>query len=212
MRRDQWLQAEGANWLAALRHAATAGEHATVVEVAEAMHWFSDQWICWGHWPEICRTATHSAQALGDPLLEATQLNYRASPCSCATAATITASPARPRPSPPRNAPTTWPSRHGPTTTPPGLFDCSATTRQPASTTPERRLFEAAGDFHGALQAMAGHSLALLNAGRIEEAIGAHLGTLTFLDEAGDRRPSPIYRPPSTSAATAATRARRATT
>ncbi|WP_328476885.1 NB-ARC domain-containing protein [Streptomyces sp. NBC_00377] len=73
-----WLQAEGANWLAALRAAAAAGEHATVVEVAEALHWFSDQWIFWGHWPEVFGTAARCALALGDPSLEATQLNYHA--------------------------------------------------------------------------------------------------------------------------------------
>ncbi|MFF2433415.1 ATP-binding protein [Streptomyces sp. NPDC058107] len=74
----QWLQAEGTNWLAALRTAAAAGDHTTVVEVAEALHWFSDQWIFWGHWPEVFRTAARCAQALGDPLIEATQLNYHA--------------------------------------------------------------------------------------------------------------------------------------
>ncbi|PPS85388.1 ATP-binding protein [Streptomyces sp. MH60] len=73
-----WLQAEGDNWLAAYRTAAATGEHTTVVEVAEALHWFSDQWIFWGHWTEIFDTAARSAQALGDPLLEATQLNYHA--------------------------------------------------------------------------------------------------------------------------------------
>jgi hypothetical protein len=69
------LQAEGANWLAALRAAAAAGDHAIVVEVVGALHWFSEQWIFWGHWPEVFRTAAHSAQILGDPLLEAAHLN-----------------------------------------------------------------------------------------------------------------------------------------
>ncbi len=49
-----------------------------VVEVAEALHWFSDQWIFWGHWPEVFGTAADSARLLGDPLVEATQLNYHA--------------------------------------------------------------------------------------------------------------------------------------
>ncbi|MHB9757046.1 ATP-binding protein [Streptomyces sp. BYX5S] len=77
-RARQWLQAEAANWLAALRAAAAAGEHGRVVEVAEALHWFSDLWIFWGHWPEVFGLAAEAAQALGDPLLEATHLNYHA--------------------------------------------------------------------------------------------------------------------------------------
>ncbi|MFD0395860.1 tetratricopeptide repeat protein [Streptomyces nogalater] len=74
----EWLQAEAPNWLAALHAAAADGDHATVVEVAESLHWFSDQWIFWGHWPEVFATAVRSAEALGDPLVEATQLNYYA--------------------------------------------------------------------------------------------------------------------------------------
>ncbi|MFE9904338.1 ATP-binding protein [Streptomyces achromogenes] len=77
-RAREWLQDEGLNWLAAFHAAAAAGEHATVVEVAESLHWFSDQWIFWGHWPEVFATAVDAARALGDPLLEATQLNYHA--------------------------------------------------------------------------------------------------------------------------------------
>ncbi|MET9595434.1 helix-turn-helix domain-containing protein [Streptomyces sp. NPDC006516] len=74
----EWLQAEGANWLAAFRGAAKAGDHAVVVEVAESLHWFSDQWIFWGHWPEIFATAASSAKALGNAVQQATQLNYSA--------------------------------------------------------------------------------------------------------------------------------------
>ncbi|MFI8008216.1 hypothetical protein [Streptomyces sp. NPDC086010] len=68
----------GGNWPAALRAAAAAGEHAVVVEVAEALHWFSDLWIFWGHWPEVFSTAADSAEALGDPLWQTTHLNYHA--------------------------------------------------------------------------------------------------------------------------------------
>ncbi|MEU9359680.1 tetratricopeptide repeat protein [Streptomyces sp. NPDC048301] len=77
-RAKDWLQAEGVNWLAALRAASAEGRHAEVVEVAESLHWFSDQWIFWGHWPEVFGLAVRSAEALGDPLTEATQLNYLA--------------------------------------------------------------------------------------------------------------------------------------
>ncbi|MFE6187782.1 ATP-binding protein [Streptomyces sp. NPDC056465] len=77
-RAREWLQAEGANWLAALRAVSAAGRHTTVVEVAEALHWFSDQWIFWGHWAEVFGLAVRAARALGDPSVEATQLNYLA--------------------------------------------------------------------------------------------------------------------------------------
>ncbi|MEU2289063.1 helix-turn-helix domain-containing protein [Streptomyces sp. NPDC013178] len=73
-----WLQAEGRKWLAAFRASVAEGAHTLVVEVAESLHWFSDQWIFWGHWPEIYRTSAMSAHALRDPLLEATHVNYHA--------------------------------------------------------------------------------------------------------------------------------------
>ncbi|MET9110177.1 hypothetical protein [Streptomyces zhihengii] len=49
-----------------------------VVEVAEALHWFSDQWIFWGYWPEVFALAVSSARVLGDPVWVATHLNYQA--------------------------------------------------------------------------------------------------------------------------------------
>lgn len=73
---QEWLQAEGETWLAALRQAARAGEHARVVQVAEAMHWFSDLWMHWGHWPEVFALSAAAARAMGDPGLEAVHLNY----------------------------------------------------------------------------------------------------------------------------------------
>ncbi|WP_432102830.1 ATP-binding protein [Streptomyces sp. bgisy091] len=77
-RAKEWLQAEGTNWLAALRAASAVGRHADVVDVAEALHWFSDQWIFWGHWAEVFGLGAGSAEALADALAEATQLNYLA--------------------------------------------------------------------------------------------------------------------------------------
>jgi tetratricopeptide (TPR) repeat protein/transcriptional regulator with XRE-family HTH domain len=74
----QWLQDEDANWLAALHTAAASGRYATVVEVAESLHWFSDQWIYWGHWPEVFAVAADCAERLGDRVPQATQLNYLA--------------------------------------------------------------------------------------------------------------------------------------
>ena len=71
-----WLRVEADNWLAALRSAAAAGRPARVVEVAEAMHWFSDHWVHWGHWDEVFAMSSAAAGALGDPAEEARQLNY----------------------------------------------------------------------------------------------------------------------------------------
>ncbi|TYB64762.1 tetratricopeptide repeat protein [Nonomuraea sp. PA05] len=72
----EWLMAEGEAWLAALRETARLGEHARVVEVAEAMHWFSDLWMHWGHWPEVFGLSSRAARAMGDPVQEAAHLNY----------------------------------------------------------------------------------------------------------------------------------------
>ena len=73
-----WLQAEGDHWLPALRSASASGRSARVIEVAEAMHWFSDHWAYWGHWDEVFRLSSAAAAALGEPAEEARQLNYLA--------------------------------------------------------------------------------------------------------------------------------------
>ncbi|MEU3890405.1 helix-turn-helix domain-containing protein [Streptomyces sp. NPDC029041] len=74
----RWIRAEGDTWLAAYREAAAHGEHRRVVEVAEAMHWFSDHWVSWGHWVEIYERAAAAGASLGDAALEATHRNYLA--------------------------------------------------------------------------------------------------------------------------------------
>ncbi|MEW2626433.1 hypothetical protein, partial [Streptomyces sp. NPDC048106] len=50
--------------------------HTRSVTCDFTMH--GSQWSFWGHWPEVFNIAAHSAQTLGDPLLEATQLNSHA--------------------------------------------------------------------------------------------------------------------------------------
>ncbi|MFF1546731.1 ATP-binding protein [Streptomyces sp. NPDC058291] len=188
-----WLQAEGANWLAALRAAHTAGEHARVVETAEALHWFSDQWIFWGHWPEVFGAAAHSAQALDDPVLEATHLNYHAW--------ALLACEGRPRDSLDRSAAAL------------AAAERAADPRQQAwahiyRSSAFRRLgeqvraawhmhraaalFEAVGDLPGGLQARYGHGVLLQDSGSPEEALASYRDTLAFLDRAGDRIPSHI--------------------
>lgn len=73
-----WIKAESDNWLAAFREAAETGEHARATDVAEAMHWFSDNWVSWGHWRGVYEHAAEAGAALGDAVLEATHRNYLA--------------------------------------------------------------------------------------------------------------------------------------
>lgn len=73
-----WLEAERAQWLAALRRAQAAGRHRQVVDTAEAMHWFSDRTVHWELWTEVFRRAVDSARALGSRRDEAVHLNYLA--------------------------------------------------------------------------------------------------------------------------------------
>ncbi|MER5739395.1 MULTISPECIES: helix-turn-helix domain-containing protein [unclassified Streptomyces] len=184
----QWLRTEGANWLAALRAAAAAGDHAAVVEVAEALHWFSDQWIFWGHWPEVFATAARSAQALGDPLLEATQVNYHAW--------ALLVCEGRHRDSLDRSAQALAAARRAGDLSQQGwshkytawalrlLGDHAEAARHNSEAA---ALFEAAGDLHGALQSRVEHDQLLVDGGRHDEAITAIPGTLSFLDQVGDR-------------------------
>ncbi|MFG2616994.1 ATP-binding protein [Streptomyces sp. NPDC048507] len=74
----RWLEAERAQWLAGLRSAQAAGHHRTVVDAAEAMHWFSDLNQHWEVWVEVFRRAVESARALGSRREEAVHLNYLA--------------------------------------------------------------------------------------------------------------------------------------
>ncbi|MEV6207298.1 helix-turn-helix domain-containing protein [Kitasatospora sp. NPDC051914] len=73
-----WLEAERADWTAALRHAQSAGRHRQVVDAAEAMHWFSDLYQEWELWAEVYRRSADSARALGSRQEEAVHLNYLA--------------------------------------------------------------------------------------------------------------------------------------
>jgi tetratricopeptide (TPR) repeat protein len=42
------------------------------------MHWFSDRWVHAVHWQEVFALGARAAEALADPVQEATQLNYLA--------------------------------------------------------------------------------------------------------------------------------------
>ncbi|MFE2067250.1 helix-turn-helix domain-containing protein [Streptomyces sp. NPDC059467] len=73
-----WLEAERAQWLAALRRAHDTGRHRQVLDTAKAMHWFSDRTQHWEQWVEVFRRSSDSARALGSRREEAAHLNYLA--------------------------------------------------------------------------------------------------------------------------------------
>ncbi|GAA2778356.1 tetratricopeptide repeat protein [Streptomyces showdoensis] len=73
-----WLQGEAPSWLAALRAAARKGEHRRVVETGDAMEWFCNLWVFWGHWSELYELAGRSAAALDDPGMRAYSHNMHA--------------------------------------------------------------------------------------------------------------------------------------
>ncbi|MFF7093273.1 ATP-binding protein [Streptomyces rubradiris] len=73
-----WLEAERAQWLAALRRAHETGRHRQVLDTAEAMHWFSDLNQHWEQWVEVFQRSADAARALGSRREEAVHLNYLA--------------------------------------------------------------------------------------------------------------------------------------
>ncbi|MEU5442074.1 helix-turn-helix domain-containing protein [Streptomyces griseofuscus] len=73
-----WLEAERAQWLAALRRAHETGRHQQVLDTAQAMHWFSDINQHWEQWVEVFQRSADSARLLGSRRDEAIHLNYLA--------------------------------------------------------------------------------------------------------------------------------------
>lgn len=59
-----WLDQEHSNWLAALREAARLGHHREVLDLAKAMHWYSDGYWLQGPWDEVFRLGAEAARAL----------------------------------------------------------------------------------------------------------------------------------------------------
>lgn len=74
----RWLEAERAQWLAALGRAHASGRHQQVLDTAEAMHWFSDRTPHWELWAQVFQWAVGSARALRSGRDEAIHLNYLA--------------------------------------------------------------------------------------------------------------------------------------
>ena len=73
---EAWVRLEEPHWWPAMQEASRNGEHSTVVDVADALHWFSELWVEWGHWQEFFELAVISARSLGDLRLEAMHLGY----------------------------------------------------------------------------------------------------------------------------------------
>ncbi len=71
-----WLHRETGHWVGALRLAHAAQRHRTVLDVATAMHWYSDQRGDGVLWHEVFRYGVDAARALGSKRDEAVQLNF----------------------------------------------------------------------------------------------------------------------------------------
>ncbi|WP_236792817.1 NB-ARC domain-containing protein [Amycolatopsis sp. GM8] len=70
-----WLDAEARNWLAAQGTAARAGRHREVLDLAMAMHWYSDSRVQQRPWDEVFEFGVAAARALGCRHEEAAMLN-----------------------------------------------------------------------------------------------------------------------------------------
>lgn len=73
---DAWLQAERASWLGALRSASHGGQYQLVVDVAEALHWYSDKYVRSDYWYEVYGLSRAAAARLPDRRQEVTHINY----------------------------------------------------------------------------------------------------------------------------------------
>ncbi|ONF71386.1 hypothetical protein AVR91_0211930 [Amycolatopsis keratiniphila subsp. keratiniphila] len=71
-----WLEAERSSWRCSLRTAAAQGEHRRVLDLAAAMHWYSDLRGDGELWCEVFGAGATAARALGDRRAEAEQSNF----------------------------------------------------------------------------------------------------------------------------------------
>ncbi|WP_235783585.1 ATP-binding protein [Amycolatopsis orientalis] len=71
-----WLSREQHHWRGALRSAAALGAHEQVLELATAMHWYSDLRGTGPLWREVFGAGAAAAEALGDVRSAGEQLNY----------------------------------------------------------------------------------------------------------------------------------------
>jgi tetratricopeptide (TPR) repeat protein/transcriptional regulator with XRE-family HTH domain len=72
----EWLDIEQSNWIAAQREAARLGRHRDVLDLAKAMHWYSDGRWMQAHWAAVFELGVEAAHALGSREEEAKLLNF----------------------------------------------------------------------------------------------------------------------------------------
>ncbi|WP_370949344.1 helix-turn-helix domain-containing protein [Amycolatopsis sp. cg5] len=72
----RWLDMEMKNWSTAVRRAAEEGTHQAVLDLAEAMHWYSELGGTARTWHDVFGLAVRSALALGSKRDEAVHRNY----------------------------------------------------------------------------------------------------------------------------------------
>lgn len=72
----RWLAVESTHWIDALHRAAASGWHRMVVDVGEAMHWYSDIHVQPDVWPRVFELTAAAARAGGHRTEEAAQRNY----------------------------------------------------------------------------------------------------------------------------------------
>jgi transcriptional regulator with XRE-family HTH domain/tetratricopeptide (TPR) repeat protein len=58
---QSWLRIEGAQWASAVQQASALGEDQLVLDVADALHWFSDTWPAWDLWRILFLTSAEAA-------------------------------------------------------------------------------------------------------------------------------------------------------
>ncbi|GGJ63227.1 ATP-binding protein [Streptomyces brasiliensis] len=178
-----WLDNEAPAWYAALRTAATRGEHTQVVETAHALGWCA---ALLGHradWVEIYRLSSQAAAALDDPHLQAVHLNHYAW--------ALTNCVPRHQEAVERADEALQHARHAQDPTQQAwalLWAASAHTflgeHQAAADKALAAidLFETAGHHDGWLQAVTAYGIALRGLGRPEEALAQHERIIAFLD------------------------------
>jgi len=71
-----WLDQESSNWSAAQRDAARLGRHRDVLDLATAMHWYSDSHWFQVSWEEVFTRGVAAARVLGSRGEEAKLLNF----------------------------------------------------------------------------------------------------------------------------------------
>ncbi|MFD9733221.1 ATP-binding protein [Umezawaea sp. NPDC059074] len=73
---EEWLRVELPQWRGAFLLAVAAGRHREVLDLAHAMHWYSDQHGTGELWLEVFGAGADAARALDSPADEAVQENF----------------------------------------------------------------------------------------------------------------------------------------